>query len=160
RPDMRLVVDGSGTLGLKDRKVSLAGTLTAEEGHIEYAADPSTQLSSDVVVKGWPDRTNDRRPIQSLPLALDLELNLGSRVTFTGEGLETGLRGKVHVTTGADGSLRGRGSIRAVNGTYYAFGQKLVIDRGRLIFDGPLDNPGLDIVALRKNLAVEAGVAL
>ena len=47
-----------------------------------------------------------------------------------------------------------------MNGTYYAFGQKLVIDRGRLIFDGPLDNPGLDIVALRKNLAVEAGVAV
>ena len=32
----------------------------------------------------------------------------------------------------------GKGSIRAVNGTYHAFGQKLDIDRGRLIFDGPL----------------------
>jgi translocation and assembly module TamB len=41
-----------------------------------------------------------------------------------------------------------------------AFGQKLTIDRGRLIFDGPLDNPALDIVALRKNLPVEAGVEL
>ena len=29
-----------------------------------------------------------------------------------------------------------------------------------MIFDGPLENPGLDIVALRKNQAVEAGVAL
>ena len=53
-----------------------------------------------------------------------------------------------------------RGTIRAVNGTYFAFGQKLTIDRGRLIFDGPLDNPALDVVALRKNLAVEAGVEL
>jgi translocation and assembly module TamB len=47
-----------------------------------------------------------------------------------------------------------------VNGRYYAFGQRLTIDRGRLIFDGPLDNPGLDVIALRKNLAVEAGVAV
>ena len=40
------------------------------------------------------------------------------------------------------------------------FGQRLDIDRGRLIFDGPVDNPALDVVALRKNLAVEAGVEL
>ena len=38
------------------------------------------------------------------------------------------------------------------------FGQRLTIERGRLIFDGPIDNPALDIVALRKNLQVEAGV--
>ena len=54
----------------------------------------------------------------------------------------------------------GKGSIRTVRGTYFAFGQRLDIDRGQLIFDGPLDNPGLDIVALRRNLAVEAGVAV
>jgi translocation and assembly module TamB len=33
-----------------------------------------------------------------------------------------------------------------------------VITRGRLIFDGPVDNPALDFVALRRNLAVKAGV--
>jgi translocation and assembly module TamB len=54
--------------------------------------------------------------------------------------------------------LRAKGTIRTVNGSYYAFGQRLTIERGRLIFDGPIDNPALDIVALRKNLAVEAGV--
>ena len=47
-----------------------------------------------------------------------------------------------------------------MRGTYFAFGQRLDIDRGQLVFDGPLDNPGLDIVALRRNLAVEAGVAV
>jgi len=62
------------------------------------------------------------------------------------------------VTTSPTGNLLGHGTIRAVNGTYYAFGQRLTIDRGRLIFDGPLSNPALDVVALRKNLAVEAGV--
>jgi translocation and assembly module TamB len=47
-----------------------------------------------------------------------------------------------------------------VNGTYVAFGQKLTIDRGRAIFDGPADNPALDVVALRKNLPVEAGIEI
>ena len=43
-------------------------------------------------------------------------------------------------------------------GSYRAFGQKLVIERGRLVFGGPVRNPGLDLLALRKNQAVEAGV--
>ena len=34
----------------------------------------------------------------------------------------------------------------------------MVIDRGQLIFDGPVDNPAIDVTALRRNLAVEAGV--
>lgn len=160
RPDVRLVVAGSGTVGLKNRKISLDGTLVADEGHFEYKPDVGATLGDDVVVKGWHARENGETRRQNLPLSIDLELDLGTNLTFVGEGLETGLRGKVHVTTSDDGTLRGRGSIQTVNGTYHAFGQRLVIDRGRLIFDGPLDNPGLDIVALRKNLAVEAGVAV
>ncbi|MFO1413108.1 MAG: translocation/assembly module TamB domain-containing protein [Burkholderiales bacterium] len=62
------------------------------------------------------------------------------------------------MTTTADATLNGRGTIYAVGGTYFVFGQRLDIDRGRVIFDGPLGNPALDVVALRKNLAVEAGV--
>ena len=54
--------------------------------------------------------------------------------------------------------LTARGKINAVNGTYFVFGQRLDIDRGQLIFDGPVDNPAIDVTALRKNLAVEAGV--
>jgi translocation and assembly module TamB len=160
RPDRRLVAGGSGTLSIKDRKLWLDGAISADEGHFEYTADARATLSDDVAVKGWPDRAKGGAGAQDFPLTVDLELDLGENLTFVGEGLDTGLRGKVRVTTAPDGSLRGRGSIRAVNGTYRAFGQRLVVDRGQLIFDGPIDNPGLDIVALRKNLAVEAGVAV
>jgi translocation and assembly module TamB len=160
RPNQRLVVDGSGTIKLKNRRFSLDGSLVADEGHFEYKPDVSATLGDDVVVKGWEPRESGQSRRANLPLSIDLDLDFGRNLTFFGEGLETGLRGKVRVTTNDDGTLRGRGSIRMVNGTYYAFGQRLVIDRGQLIFDGPLDNPGLDIVALRKNLAVEAGVAV
>jgi translocation and assembly module TamB len=66
----------------------------------------------------------------------------------------------VHVTSKAGGTILGKGVIRTVRGTYYAFGQRLDIERGRILFDGPLANPSLDIVALRRNLAVEAGVEI
>ena len=160
RPDLRIVVDGEGTVATGKGKLALSGKLKAEEGRIVYVADPSAALGDDVVVKGWTRPSTPSLRAADLPLAVDLALDLGDKLTFSGEGLDTGLQGVVRITTASAGGFTGKGSIRAVNGTYFAFGQKLIIDPGRLIFDGPLDNPGLDIVALRKNLAVEAGVAV
>jgi translocation and assembly module TamB len=45
-----------------------------------------------------------------------------------------------------------------VGGTYQGYGQKLAIERGVLSFTGPVDNPQLNVLALRKGLPVEAGV--
>ncbi len=159
RPEHNLVVSGEGTISTVDSKLALAGSLRADEGRIVYEDNPGATLGDDVVVKGWPRPTTDAPRAADIPLGIDLNLDFGDNLTFTGKGLDTGLRGEVRVTNGP-GGLAGKGSIRAVNGTYFAFGQRLVIDPGRLIFDGPLDNPGLDIVALRRNLAVEAGVAV
>src|SRR6185437_12743468 len=153
RPDLRFVVDGNGTVALADRRLALRGSMTVVEGHVEYEPQPTGRLASDIVIEGEPrvDRSaGGKRP----PLALDVEIDLGRNLTFEGEGLDARLAGRVHVTTDANGNLDANGTIRTVNGTYVAFGQKLTIDRGRVIFDGPADNPALDVVALRKNLPV------
>lgn len=54
--------------------------------------------------------------------------------------------------------LRASGSIAAVDATFAAYGQQLAVERGIVNFQGPLDDPGLNVLALRKGLAVEAGV--
>ncbi|MHB8494565.1 MAG: translocation/assembly module TamB domain-containing protein [Casimicrobiaceae bacterium] len=160
RPDLRLVLDGDGSLRLTNRKLALAGSVRIVEGHVEYESTPTGRLAPDIVVKGEP-RSNARDAgLRDFPLSLDVDVDLGPAMTFSGEGLDARLAGKVKVSTAANGTLLGRGTIRAINGTYYAFGQRLTIDRGQVIFDGALDNPALDVVALRKNLAVEAGVQL
>ena len=56
--------------------------------------------------------------------------------------------------------LSATGTIQAVDGTYRAYGQDLSIERGVVNFQGPLDNPGLNVRAIRKGVAVEAGVAI
>ena len=140
----------------------LRGKLSADEGNIEYRSTADTTLADDIVVVGRP-RPASTRPdamVSDAPLDLDLELVLGRNLRFAGEGLEAALAGRVHVTSKAGGPILGKGVIRTVRGTYYAFGQRLDIERGRILFDGPLANPSLDIVALRKNLAVEAGVEI
>lgn len=158
RPDLRFVVDGEGSVVQENRRLTLAGSLRIDEGHVEYEPLPTGKLVPDIVVVGAPPREAGDNAFRNVPLALDVDVDLGPAMTFAGEGLDARLAGKVKITTAPDGSLRGRGTIRTVNGTYYAFGQMLTIDRGRVIFDGALDNPALDVVALRKNLPVEAGV--
>jgi translocation and assembly module TamB len=50
--------------------------------------------------------------------------------------------------------------VNAVQGTYAAYGQRLSIERGAVAFTGPVDNPRLDILALRPNLDIQVGVAI
>ena len=159
RPDLRLVADGKGTLALEDRKLALAGNIDVEEGRVRFEPSRVGTLSDDVVIVGQERRPQDSA-LRDLPLRLDLNVTLGRDFRFEGEGLDTRLAGRVRVTTTRAGTLMADGTIRAVAGTFHVFGQRLEIDRGRLIFDGPVDNPALDVVALRKNLAVEAGVEL
>ena len=110
RPDLRLVVDGDGTLAVVKGKLALAGTLKAVEGRIVYVSDPEATLGDDVVVKGWPRQSSSAFRASDLPLVVDLALDFGDRLTFASEGLDTGLSGTVRVTTGPRG-LIGRGSI-------------------------------------------------
>jgi translocation and assembly module TamB len=156
RPDFHLVASGSGFVAAENGKLTLQGTVDIDQGRIDYAPSTAGTLGSDIVVVGRPPRTDARGT--AIDLALDIDVGLGSDLRFTGGGFDTGLTGRLRVSTSRSGTLVARGTIRAVNGTYFAFGQRLDIDRGQLIFDGPADNPALDVVALRRNLAVEAGV--
>ncbi len=54
--------------------------------------------------------------------------------------------------------LRGEGAIRVEQGRFAAYGQTLDIERGQLRFVGPIDNPGLDVLAVRKTSSVKVGV--
>ena len=158
RPDRRLMVTGEGTAALSQAKLALRGTLRADEGYIEFAAQDTSRLGDDVVIVGRAAQARRAGP-RALPLDLDMTLDPGPRFRIVGQGLDAYLRGKVQVQSRADGVIVARGTIEtAPDGTYRAFGQKLDIERGRLLFDGPIDNPALDILALRKNLQVEAGV--
>jgi translocation and assembly module TamB len=157
RPDRRLVVTGAGTAALSQTQLALRGELRGAEGYIEFAAQDTGRLGDDVVIVGR-DAPAQRAGARALPLDLDLTLDPGQRFRIVGQGIDAYLRGTLHVRSRPDCVIVARGAIETANGTYRAFGQKLDIERGRLLFDGPIGNPSLDVLALRKNLQVEAGV--
>ena len=50
------------------------------------------------------------------------------------------------------------GEVRTDEGRYRAWGQMLDVETGLIRFNGPYNNPSLDILALRPNISVRAGV--
>jgi translocation and assembly module TamB len=156
RPDLRLMVSGSGEAQLVDGRVSLGGALRADRGYLELEQDRLPKLGEDVVIVG-----QERAPQEKsarVPLALDLQLDLGDELEVRGYGLEGKLAGQLQIETTKDGELRAYGRIRTVNATFFAYGQRLQVDPGVAIFDGPLDNPSLQLTAWRRKQQVEVGV--
>ncbi len=159
RPDLRLVASGQGEAGFDGQRLLLSGELHADRGHIEIERDRIPKLGDDVVIVGQP-RAAPLKEKAPLPVDLNIDLELGSNLTVHAQGLEGKLTGRINFKTSKEGELRAYGRLETLNATYFAYGQRLQVDPGILIFDGPLDNPALQITAWRRNQAVEAGVQL
>ncbi|PAJ82301.1 hypothetical protein CJO71_04525, partial [Burkholderia ubonensis] len=70
-----------------------------------------------------------------------------------------GLRGTITVMSAPGVPLRAVGNVRVTEGsTYTSFGRKLAVENGFFTFNGPVSNPGINILAMRRNQEVEAGV--
>jgi translocation and assembly module TamB len=154
--------------------VQLDGKLHVDEGLVDFSRDDAPSLDEDVTVVR---RVNGRRvttsseepapePAPAGGLARTprevraaLDVDLGEQLHIRGRGLDAYLRGQLRVTT-PNNRLAVNGTVRTENGTYAAYSQKLEIERGLITFLGPVENPRLDIVALRPNLDIRVGVAV
>ncbi len=95
----------------------------------------------------------------SRAVALNLVVQLGDRLRLRGRGLDTGLQGELRITS-PGGRMAVNGTVSTVGGNFAAYGQKLSIDRGSVIFTGAVENPRLDIEATRPNTDVRVGVVI
>ena len=147
-PDLKISLNPDNTL-------LIAGRVNVPKGEIVVRElPPSTvKVSDDTVVVG--QQTND----EASPMQIDMDINVvvgQELLTFSGFGLSADLAGQVHIGN----NLETRGELRLNNGRYRAYGQKLTIRRARLLFAGPIDQPYLDIEAVRQTDDVIAGIRL
>jgi translocation and assembly module TamB len=167
RVDRRIVTSGQAQLQLEAKTIVLDGKFAVDEGLIDFTRSDAPSLSSDVVVarRTGPapaeevEGTPTANPAPDHEIKLNVDVALGERLRLKGRGLDTGLRGDLHITSPGN-QLALNGTVRAVDGTYAAYGQKLTIDRGLILFNGPAENPRLDIEATRPNLDVRVGVVV
>jgi translocation and assembly module TamB len=151
-----LAISGEGRAELDGPDTAMTGRFTADAGWFGIPASAPPSLSDDVVVIRGPDAAPVARGAGRI--RLDLRVDLGEHLYFVGRGLDTRLAGSLRLEGDPGANLRTTGTIRAVGGTYESYGHTLALERGALNFQGRVDNPGLNILALRKGLPVEAGV--
>ncbi|MEE5169816.1 translocation/assembly module TamB domain-containing protein [Pseudomonas alliivorans] len=146
-PDLKISMQGE-RLAVSGKVLIPKGTITVRE------LPPSTvKLSGDTVIVG--QQTEEGAP--PLAVAMDIDVEVGQdTLSFNGFGLTADLVGRVHIGDNLDT----RGELNLNNGRYRAYGQRLTIRKARLLFAGPVDQPYLDIEAIRQTDDVIAGIRL
>lgn len=168
--DRLLVIDTPEVRSLAS--ADLRGRLNAERGIIngrigiaetrirlvELPAGQETITLSDDVVLYPPDDDAETEPAYDLIANVDVVIE--DEIDFEGYGLSARADGRLsaHYRTGRPMTAEGRFAV--IEGRYRAYGQNLNIERGEVYFNGPLDNPAIDIRASRTIRDVTAGIQL
>lgn len=159
RPDVRLTITGEGSLALQERKLMVRGQARADSGAVELLSS-IPKLGDDVLVvrrDAKPVPPASRATAARVASDIDISFDLGEKFTVVGKGLDARATGSVRLK-GGGANLNAEGTIRVAQGEFQAYGRRLQIERGTLVFAGPVDNPAINIRAMRKNQMVEAGV--
>ncbi|HSQ73858.1 MAG TPA: translocation/assembly module TamB domain-containing protein, partial [Rubrivivax sp.] len=162
RVDRRLVASGRAELLLQADQLKLDGRFEVDEGLFDITRADAPSLDDDVTIRRAEDEERDGDAAARVPRRLALvnvEVDLGRQLKLRGRGLDTLLRGQLRLTA-PGGRLAINGTVNTESGTYAAYGQRLIIDRGIVAFSGPPDNPRLDVLALRPNIDLRVGVAI
>jgi translocation and assembly module TamB len=163
RVDRQVITSGQATLRMSEQRLRVDGRMRIDEGLFDIGSVDAPSLDADVTIRRRGDPPVQREfavdAEPARPIAVDLALDLGPQLRLRGRGLNTALRGQLRITT-PGGRLALAGTITAAEGTYAAYGQELEIRRGLITFIGPVDNPRLDVLALRDDLDIIVGVAI
>ncbi len=161
RPGMRVVVTPALTVSSAEGRIDVNGSVavpaaTVDLQRLSRGGGRARAPSPDVVV--IDDATRLAQDAAALPLYATLDVRLGDQVKLVGYGLDATVAGSLQVSERPGAVTTGSGEIR-VAGTYKAYGQDLTVRQGQLLYAAtPLDDPRLNIVAVRVIDTVTAGL--
>lgn len=174
RTDRQLTLSGQLQASLIGKAAALTGKLVINQARILLPDESTPQLGDDVVIRSSSgSAVGKQAPAETTPssvttpagkngrsLELAVQMDLGQDFLIRGKGLDTRVQGTLALRGDSLGSARLNGTVRTVGGEYRAYGQRLDVEQGELRFTGAIDNPTLDILAIRPNLTQRVGVQI
>lgn len=163
-PDIEADAAPNVTLDLAPGTVDLRGQVGWSRLRVQRPRLPERAIatSADEVLidASLPAAVSAPRPRWFVDtLAADLDFKFGDDVLLAAADLDAKIMGTVHWHKPRhDARGRGNGRLTITAGHYKAYGQDLQIQGGELLFAGAIDNPTLNIRAIRPELDVKAGV--
>ncbi|HEV2610868.1 MAG TPA: translocation/assembly module TamB domain-containing protein [Noviherbaspirillum sp.] len=166
-PAGQLTVSGQAKAANVNNQLVVGGNFVVDRALFSLPEQAAPKLDDDVIVirgnespakaaskPGGPDN----KPAGPFTPRVDIAVDLGNQFRFEGSGAELRLAGSLNIRSAPAEPIQAFGTVRIVDGTYEAFGAELAIERGLLNFQGPLANPNVNILAMRREQEVEAGV--
>ncbi|MET3497280.1 translocation/assembly module TamB domain-containing protein [Variovorax boronicumulans] len=176
RTDRQVTLSGDLQARLDNGQFSVRGKLKTDRAVIILPDETAPSLGSDVVVRSAAKdreaaeaaqresaRTDAQaaRPQTAKPPDIVVTFDLGDDFAVQGRGITTRLEGELEIrSTKLNAPPRITGEVKTVKGQYRAYGQQMDVETGVARFNGPFDNPQLDILALRPNISQRAGVQI
>lgn len=153
-PDLRISIDGE--------EISVLGDLTIPSAFIsaEGGGESGALLENeDVRIKG--EQTDEIEEAAESSVRLGITVALGDDIKVSAGQFDGQLEGELTIEQVPGNVPTGSGVIEVTGGDYLVYGQKLTMERGRVLFGGgPVDNPSLDFKVFRDvpKYEIKAGV--
>ena len=149
-PSIKLAVNG--------QDIDVSGRVEIPYARITVQELPpnATQISKDVIIV-----VDEEAPVEEEKgprITTNVIIVLGKDVRLEGFGLRASLTGDIGIEQKPGGVPLLDGEVQIPDGIYKAYGQNLKIQRGRLLFVGPVDETAIDIDAARTVGSVTAGL--
>jgi translocation and assembly module TamB len=174
RSDRQLTLSGNASARMDAKGTEVTGKIKVDQALFVLPEENEPRLGDDVVVRGKPSN-EDRKasgaaPATAVPataaqpstskraLSVAVDVDLGDDFQVRGRGLQSRLRGTLALTGRSLVTPSLNGVITTAGGEFRAYNQHLLVERGVLRFTGRIDNPSLDILAIRPNLTQRVGV--
>ncbi|MFH1283347.1 MAG: translocation/assembly module TamB domain-containing protein [bacterium] len=159
-PELQLIVSPKLNAKYFDNKFDISGNVAIPKAkltipEIKAGAVPT---SDDVVFEDEKEEQSKRKRAFYSDMRIDVKVTFGDNVVFEGYGLKAKIYGNLRLIQEAGKSTLAQGELRVAEGSYTAYGQKLKIIQGKVIFEGPVTNPEIDVKAIRQTGSVVAGI--
>lgn len=141
-------------LELTPSLAKIRGNVSIDEAQISIESLPESAIavSPDVVV------TSEQTQSQNMAIDLDVNAQLGNALHLTAFGLNSLVGGELNLKQNQQQPLSAYGELALSDATYKAFGQHLMLEQGQIIFTGSVNNPVINIKAIRDPKETNDGV--
>ncbi len=162
-PMVRIEIVPDMTIEVNPTLAKISGDIVLPWARILVEELPASAISvskDQILLK--PDLTpiDEGRDIP-FNIETDVNIRIGNDFQLSAFGLKGGLQGLLNVSQKDKGPFV-QGEVNIVKGSYRSFGQDLIIEEGKILMTGPVDQPYVSIKAIRNPDTtaddVEAGV--
>ncbi len=149
-PQVQVKVVPDMTIDVTPGLARIDGAISLPWGRIVVNELPTSAISvsKDQVILN--KQLKEVKSSDSIPFSIvtDVNVNIGDDFILQAFGLQGGLQGRLHVSEKDKGPFV-VGEVNITDGSYRSFGQDLLIQEGKILMNGPVDEPYVSITAVR-----------